>query len=87
MLPDLPLGLPPPEVALPEVLHVRRMYRPVVSLPVRAPPRLYETIVQGQIVPDRVPPPRPSRPEVGVVVQDVLVDVGQDEFTLDNEEP
>ena len=82
MLPHFALSFTPPEVSFAEVLDVGRVNGPVVSLPVGAPAGLYEAIVQRQIVPDGVPPARSPRAEVRVVVQDVLVDVGKDQFTL-----
>jgi len=83
---DLALGFPAPEVALLEVVHVGRVYGPIVALAVGRPPGLDETVVERQVVPDRVAPSRAPGPEVRVVVQYVLVDVGQDELALGRSE-
>lgn len=79
---DLALGFPAPEVAFFEVVHVSRVYGPVVALAVGAPASLYKAVIQRQVVPDRVPPAWASGSKVGVVVQYVLVDVGQHKFAV-----
>lgn len=83
---DLALGFPAPEVALLEVVHVGRVYGPIVALAVGRPTGLDETVVERQVVPDRVAPSRAPGPEVRVVVQYVLVDVGQHELALGRSE-
>lgn len=82
MLPHLALRLAPPEIAFAEVVHVGGMDGPVVTLAVSAAARLDEAVVEGQVVPDRVSPAGSAGPKVGVVVQDVLVDVRKHQFAL-----
>lgn len=53
-----------------------------MALAVGAPAGFYETVVQRQIMSNRVPPSRAPCPEVRVVIQYELVDVGQHEFAL-----
>lgn len=78
MLSHFPLGFAPPEVAFPEVFYVSGVDSPVMSLTVSTPSGFDEAVVQREVVPDGVPPAWPPRSEVGVVVQDVLVDIRQD---------
>lgn len=86
MLAHLALGLAPPEVALLEVVHIGRMNGPVVALAVRTTSRLHEAVVQRQIVANGVAPAGSAGPEVRIVVEDVLVDVGEDELLVDGAE-
>jgi len=57
-----------------------------VALAVGRPTGLDETVVERQVVPDRVAPSRAPGPEVRVIVQYVLVDVGQHELALGRSE-
>ena len=41
-----------------------------------------ETVVEGEVVADAVAPPGPAAPEVGVVVQNVLVDVTEHQLGI-----
>lgn len=58
------------------------MDRPVVTLAVGTPAGLDEAVVQREIMPDGIAPAGPAGAEVGVVLEDVLVDVGQNELLL-----
>ena len=82
VLPHLALGAPPPEVSLLEVVHAGGVDGPVVPLAVSRPARLQEEVVEGEVVADRVPPALAAVPEVGEVVQHVLVDVRQHQLLL-----
>lgn len=53
-----------------------------MTLPVGRASRLHEAVVEREVVPDRVPPAGPARPEVRVVVEDVLVDVGKHQLAV-----
>ncbi|RNA43393.1 hypothetical protein BpHYR1_000696 [Brachionus plicatilis] len=75
-----PLGPAAPEVTPDKVVHVGRMYGPVVALAVGAAARLHEAVVERQIVSDRVAPAGAPRVEVRVVVQYPLVDVAEHQF-------
>ena len=77
-----PLGLPPAEVSLLEVLLAGRVDRPIVAFPVGGSSCLHKAVVDGQVVPDGVSPTMTSVAEIGKVIQDVLVDVSQDELLL-----
>lgn len=78
----LPLRFAPPEVATAKILQIGGVDRPIMALPVRASPGFHEAIVQREIVPDRVPPAGATGAEVRIVLQYVLIDVGQDELLL-----
>lgn len=78
----LALGFAPTEVAAPEVLQVRRVDRPIVTLAVGAPAGLDEAVVQREIVSDGITPARPAGTEIRIMFQDVLIDVGQYELLL-----
>ena len=82
VLSDFALSLPSPVVAPLEVLQACRVNGPIVAFPVGRPPGLDEAVVEAEIVPDGVAPSRAPVPEVGVVVQDVLVDVCQHQLHL-----
>ena len=82
MPPDLPLRPSPAEVSLLEVVDTGWVYGPVVALPVGRPARLDEAVVQGEVVPDGVPPAGSPVAEVKVVVEDVLVDVRQHQLLV-----
>ena len=81
-LADPSLGSTTSEVSLPEVVQVGRVDRPVVTLAVGAAAGLDEAVVQGEVVADAVPPAGASAPEVGIVVQNPLVDLAQDELLV-----
>lgn len=82
----LPLRFAPPEVAAAKILQIGGMDRPVMALPVRASPRFHEAVVQRQIVPDRVPPPWATGTKVRIMLQYVLINVGQDKLLLGGRE-
>ena len=82
MSPDLTLSPPPAEVSLLEVTLTSRVNRPVVTLAIDRPSSLDEAVIEGEVVPDGVPPARAPVPEVEVVVEDVLVDVRQHKLLL-----
>lgn len=58
------------------------MDRPVVTLAVSAPTGLDEAVVQREIVSDGIAPAGPAGAEVRIMLEDVLVDVGQHELLL-----
>ena len=76
------LRAPPPEVALAEVVEIRRVDGPKVSLAVGAAAALDEAVVEREVVADAVPPAGPARPEVRVVVEDPLVDVAEHQLAI-----
>lgn len=82
----LSLCLAPTEIAPTKVLQVRRVDGPVMAFSISTSSRLDETVIERQIVPDGVAPPWTSRPEVGIVFEDVLVDVREDEFLFGRRE-
>ena len=61
-----------PEISLGEVRDVGRMNGPEVALAVGCSAGFDEAIVEGEIVPDRIPPAGTAIPEISVVVQDPL---------------
>jgi len=81
-LADAPLGAAPPEVAATKVLHVGGVDGPVVALAVGGAARLHEAVVEREVVADGVAPAAAARVKVGVVVEDPLVDVAEDELLL-----
>lgn len=75
MFPDFPLGFAPSEVSFLEVFDVSRVNSPVVAFAVGTSSCLDETVVEGQVVPYRIPPPGTAGAEVWVIIQNVLVDI------------
>lgn len=82
MLSDFSLRFSSSKVTLLEVFNVRRVNGPVMSFAICTPPRLNKAIIKRQIVSDRVAPARSAAPEVRVVIEDVLINVGQDELLV-----
>jgi hypothetical protein len=72
---DFPLGFATPEVAFLEVFYVGRMNSPVMAFTVGASSSLDETVIEGEVVPDGIPPPWTSGPEIRVIIENVLVDI------------
>ena len=82
MFPHLPLSPPPPEVSLLEIVHAGWVNGPVVTLSIGSPASFQEEIVEREIVSDRVPPSLAPVSEVGEIIKNVLVDVGQHQLLL-----
>lgn len=82
MFADFALSLATPEVTFLEIFHICRMDGPVVAFTVGGATGFNEAVVEREIVADAVPPPGTTRPEVGIVVQNVLVDIAQDQFLV-----
>jgi hypothetical protein len=80
--PHLSLGLPASKVPFCEVVDVGGMNSPVVTFPIRRPPRLDEAVIEREVVSDGIPPSWTPGPEVGVVVENVLVNVTEDELLV-----
>jgi len=58
------------------------MDRPVVALAVGAPAGLDEAVVEREVMANGIAPAGPAGPEVGIVLEDVLIDVGEHELLL-----
>ena len=82
VFPHLPLGPPPPEVSLLEIVHTGGVDGPVVTLPIGCTSSFQEEIIEREIVSDGVPPALTSVSEVGEIIKNVLVDVRQHQLLL-----
>lgn len=58
------------------------MYRPEMAFAIGTASRLYEAIVQRQIVTNRIAPTGSARPKIRIIVEYVLIDVGQHQFGI-----
>lgn len=82
VFPHLPLSSPPPEVSLLEIVDTSWVNGPVVTLPISCAASFQEEIIEREIVSDGVPPALTSVSEVGEIIKNVLVDVGQHQLLV-----
>lgn len=86
VFPHLSLSLSPTEISFLEVLDVGWVDGPVVAFAIGRSARLDEAIVEREIMANRVAPARTSTPKVRIIVEDVLVDVGEHELLVGHAE-